>query len=102
MLPVITLPKADEDSDLFFLYIAKDNPVAAYRFLEKIEDTYKLIANSPKLAPIFENTNPKLEGMRWFPVKDFPKHLIFYIESKTQITIVRVLHKAQDISSILS
>jgi len=102
MLPVIILPKADEDSDLFFLYIAKDNMIAAYRFLDRLEDTYKLIASSPKLAPIFESTNPELEGMRWFPVKDFPKHLIFYTESEIQVTIVRVLHKAQDISNILN
>ncbi len=102
MLPIIILPQADEDSDLFFLYIAKDNPAVAYRFLERIEDTHKLIASSPKLAPIFDTSNPKLSGMRWFPVKNFPKHLIFYIESETQITIVRVLHKAQNISKILT
>ena len=102
MLPVITLPQADKDSDLFFLYIAKNNPAVAYRFLDIIEETHKLISSSPKLAQIFEISNPKLAGMRWFPVKNFPKHLIFYIESETQITIVRVLHKAQNISKILT
>ncbi len=102
MLPVITSPKARKDIKSFFHHIAKDNPVIAYRLLERMEDTNELISSSPKLAPVFETSNPKLEGMRWFPVKDFPKHLIFYIESETQIFIVRVLHKAQNISKILN
>ena len=102
MLPVITSPKARKDIKSFFHHITKDSPVVAYRLLEKIEETHELISSSPKFAPIFEITNPKLAGMRWFPVKDFPKHLIFYIGSETQITIVRVLHKAQNISKILT
>jgi len=101
MLPVIILPQADEDSDLFFLYIARDNSAVAYRFLGMLEETYELISSSPKIAPVFETTNLRLKDMRWFPVKGFPKHLIFYIESETQITIVRILHKAQNISKIL-
>jgi len=101
MLPVITLPQADKDSDLFFLYIAKDNSSVAYYFLDMLEEIYQLISSSPKLAPVFETSNPKLKDIRWFPVKDSPKHLIIYIESETQITIVRVLHKAQNISEIL-
>jgi len=102
MLPLITSPKARKDIKSFFHHIAKDSHVVAYRLLEKIEDTHELISSSPKLAPVFETTDPKLKGMRWFPVKDFPKHLIFYIESETQITIIRVLHKAQNISKILN
>jgi len=102
MLPVITSPKARKDIKSFFLHIYKDDLTVAYRLLDRIESTHELISSSPKLGQVFKTTNPRLSGMRWFPVKDFPKHLIFYIESETQITIVRVLHKAQDISSILT
>lgn len=102
MLPIITSPKARKDIKSFFHHISKDDLAVAYRLLDKIENTHELISSSPKIGQVFKNTNPKLSGMRWFPVKDFPKHLIFYIESATQITIVRVLHKAQDISNILT
>ncbi len=101
MLPVITNPQARKDIKSFFHRIAKDDLAVAYRLLDKVEDTHQLISSSPKMGLVFKTTNPKLLGMRWFPVKDFPKHLIFYIESPTKITIVRVLHKAQDISNIL-
>ena len=101
MLPVTTSPKARKDIKSFFHYISKDDLTVAYRLLDRIENTHEFISTYPKMGPIFKTTNPKLLGMRWFPVKDFPKHLIFYIESSAQITIVRVLHKAQDISNIL-
>ena len=102
MLPVITSPKARQDIKSFFHRISKDDLTVAYRLLDRIENTHELIASFPKMGQIFKTTNPKLLGMRWFPVKDFPKHLIFYIESQTKITIVRMLHKAQDISNILT
>ena len=101
MLLVITSPKARKDIKSFFHHISKDDLAVAYRLLDKIENTHELISNSPKMGQTFETTSPRLLGMRWFPVKDFPKHLVFYIESSTKITIVRVLHKAQDISNIL-
>ncbi len=102
MLPIITSPKARKDIKAFFHHISKDDLTIAYRLLDRVKNTHELICNSPKMGQNFKTTNPKLLGMRWFPVKDFPKHLIFYIESSTQITIVRVLHKAQDISNILT
>ena len=101
MLPVITSPKARKDIKAFFHHIAKDDSTVAYRLLDRIENTHELISTSPKMGQIFKTTNPELLGMRWFPVKDFPKHLVFYIESSAEIIIVRVLHKAQDISNIL-
>lgn len=101
MLLVITSPQARKDIKSFFHHISKDDLAVAYRLLDRIENTHDLIPSSPKLGQFFKATDPNLSGMRWFPIRDFPKHLIFYIESATQITIVRVLHKAQDISNIL-
>ncbi|MEE9309596.1 MAG: type II toxin-antitoxin system RelE/ParE family toxin [Cocleimonas sp.] len=101
MLPIIVLPQADSDIDTFFFYIAEDDVAVADKFLERVEETQKLIANFPKIAPMFITENPALSGIRWFPVKNFPKHLLFYIEGESRISIVRMLHKAQDISNIL-
>lgn len=102
MLSVSVLPRADNDLEQFFFYIAEDDPSIASLFLDKIEETQTLIAQFPKLGSIFKTKIPELVGIRWFPVKDFPKHLIFYIEDGTQVVIVRILHKAQDILKILN
>jgi len=100
MIPIVVLPQADLDIDTFFFYIAEDDLTAADQFLDRVEETQNLIANFPKIAPLFITDNSKLSGMRWFPVKDFPKHLLFYIEDEVQILVVRVFHKAQDISKV--
>jgi len=102
MLSVSVLPQADNDLEQYFFYIAEDNPTVASLFLDRVEETQTLIAKFPKLGSIFKTEISELVGIRWFPVKDFPKHLIFYIEDEAQIVIVRILHKAQDISHILS
>ncbi len=45
--------------------------------------------------------NPKLWGIRLWFVKGFEKYLIFYRVFDNYIEIVRVLHSAQDIDSIM-
>jgi len=101
MLSIVVLPQADTDIDLYFFNMAEDNLAVADKFLDRVEQTQKLIACHPKIAPLFSTENADLSGMLWFPVKDFPKHLIFYIEDEIQISVVRMFHKAQDISNIL-
>lgn len=101
MLPIVVLPQADIDIDTFFFYIAEDDLTVADQFLDRVEETQRLIANFPKIAPLFITDNPEIPSIRWFPVKDFPKHLLFYNENEIQISIVRMFHKAQDISNIL-
>lgn len=101
MLPVVVLPQANTDIDTFFFHIARDDIAVADQFLDRVEETLKLIAEFPKIAPRFITEHPRLSGIRWFPIKSFPKHLVFYFEENTQITVVRMFHKAQDISSVL-
>ncbi len=101
MLLFNVLPQADKDLDQYFLYIVEDDLVVADLFLDQVEETHILLANFPKLGSVFKTEIPELVGIRWFPVKDFPKHLIFYIEDDTQVSIVRVLHRAQDILKVL-
>ena len=101
MLPVVTLPQADKDIDSFAKYIAQDSLNSAIRFLDQVEETQSTLSEFPLIASSFESTLSELQNMRWIPVKDFPNHLIFYIPSDENITIVRVFHKAQNIGHIL-
>jgi plasmid stabilization system protein ParE len=45
--------------------------------------------------------NPELDGIRMWPIPDFPNHLIFYRLIETGVEIVRVLHSARDIALVL-
>ncbi len=101
MLPVITTPKADHDSDVFFLYIAQESPKFALEFLERLKETYGIISEFPLIASVFPTSNPALSEVRWIPVKKFPNHLVFYHVNDQEITVIRILHKTQDIMKIL-
>ncbi len=56
----------------------------------------------PGLGALYEAENPAFPEMRFFPIPHFRKHLVFYIPISHGIDVVRVLHGARDISSILA
>jgi toxin ParE1/3/4 len=82
-------------------YIRKDNPRAALRFLDAAEKTFEELASQPWLGGLEECTKPELAGLRCWRIRGFEKHLIFYLPVPDGIQIVRVLHGARDIKSIL-
>jgi len=43
----------------------------------------------------------ELRGIRRVPVSGFPKHLIFYSVEDNEVLILRVLHGARDLESLL-
>ena len=43
----------------------------------------------------------ELRGSRWTAVTGFPKHLIFYRIEVKKTTILRVVHGARDLESLL-
>jgi toxin ParE1/3/4 len=49
----------------------------------------------------FGSARAELEGLRVFPVKGFANYLLFYKPLPRGIELVRVLHGARDIPSIL-
>ena len=55
----------------------------------------------PRIGPKCEVANPALADLRWFRVKDSKNYLIFYREIDNGIEVIRVLHGARDIDSIL-
>jgi toxin ParE1/3/4 len=45
--------------------------------------------------------NPKLAGLRAWPVNGFPEMRIYYLVSENVLRIVRVLHSRRDIGPML-
>lgn len=82
-------------------YIARDNTSAAERFLLASERTLQTLANLPRLGQVWPSPDPRLTNLRFWPVPHFEKYLIFYRQTNNSILVVRVLHSARDIPSLL-
>lgn len=95
-------PQADRDLNNQFEYIAKDNLEAAIRFYEAAFSTFDVLATNPQIGPTREFKDPQLTDVRIWLVKGFEKYLIFYRATNELVEILRVLHAARDIDSILS
>lgn len=92
-------PKAAEDVEGHAAYIADGSIDAALRFLERAEQTITGLALFPGSGALFPNSLPELAGMRTKLVKDFPSHVVFYIEREETIEVVRVLRGGQDMGA---
>jgi toxin ParE1/3/4 len=95
-------PQADRDINNQFEYIAKDNLEAAIRFYEAAFKTFDVLRTNPNIGPAREFENSELKDIRMWLVQGFEKYLIFYHTTDERVEIVRVLHAARDIDSVLS
>jgi toxin ParE1/3/4 len=73
------------------LRIAEDNPLAADRWLDSIDEKCRLLATMPGLGRKRPDLAPDIRG---FPVDNYA---IFYRAVPDGIQIVRVLHGARDL-----
>lgn len=94
---IVRRPKAAKDIENHATYIADGSLDAAIRFLERTEQTINGLAMFPASGAPFPSRVPELKGMRTRLVRDFPKHVVFYVERDDTIEVVRVLR----VSSVL-
>jgi toxin ParE1/3/4 len=95
MTKIRKLPRAQEDLLDIWCHIGCDNPYQADRYLDFLEGKLNLLATTPGMGRLCYNL---AQGLRVFPVDDY---LIFYLQTDPGIDIVRVLHGARDIESLL-
>jgi toxin ParE1/3/4 len=96
------LPAAQADVDAAAAYIAQDNFDAGMRFYDAVERAMGEIAQHPTRWPRYELDRPRLVELRRRAVAGFGNYLIFYHVKADVIEVLRVLHGARDIPSILS
>jgi toxin ParE1/3/4 len=82
------------------VYIAADNPSAAVRFMDAVDETVQSLVEMPGAGRPREFDHPALAGMRSRQVKDFENYLVFYRPTDAGIEVLRVLHGARDIDAI--
>jgi toxin ParE1/3/4 len=95
-------PQAERDLDAAFLYLTHEAglPVGV-RFDEAVEAVlWRLVALPGMGAPV-EHEDPRLAGVRRFPVPGFRSYLLFYRENSEGILVLRVLHGARDLDPLL-
>lgn len=97
---VIITPRANQDIDELFAFIAQDNFDAALRFFDSTRLTFSQLAKTPGMGSLYKVINPRLTGLRKWAVKGFDKYLIFYQYSDEYVEVVRLLHAGRDISAI--
>lgn len=84
-----------------YLLLDQDRPLVAERFRRTIEAEIKKLCRTPRVGVPVYLDNPRLAGLRSWLVEGFPAIRIYYLSSKDEVQIVRVLHGKRDLGSIL-
>ena len=94
--------QAERDLNDIVDVIDKSSPESARRFVAAVESAYNQLALMPELAGRYdlEYINPRL---RAWQVPGFENYIIFYVPLRdgSGIDVLRVLHGARDIGSIM-
>jgi len=72
----------------------------ADRFLMDLDHTIQQVGSFPYAGSLFPARRiGALEVRRW-PVKEFPRYLIYYAVGARKVTLLRILHSARDVSRL--
>ncbi len=93
--------RAKKDIVEIAVHIASDNVDAALRFFSAAEDAVDFLMRTPGAGAARTLLHPALSGLRIWPIRGFENYLILYIETKSSIEVVRVLHAARDLQDAL-
>ena len=100
-LRIVQRTRARQDVLEIITYIAARNPQAAGRVFAAYERTLTTLASAPDIGWLYPTDNPRLSGLRAFPVGRFRIYLIFYRHSEDTLDVVRVLHSRRDLARLL-
>ncbi|MBK8100578.1 MAG: type II toxin-antitoxin system RelE/ParE family toxin [Planctomycetes bacterium] len=92
---------AEEDLAEAYLHIGSDSAVAAERLLDAVEHAITLLLSRPRAGRAREFRSPRAFGLRSWVVSGFENYLIFYRPRPEGIEVVRFIHGARDIPSLL-
>ena len=95
MLPVIRTELAEADLARILDELDQKSPAAAERLASNIDDRCNLLSHFPEMGRARDELAP---GVRSVLVKPY---VLFYRVTATAVEILRILHGAQDIESIM-
>lgn len=95
-------PQADRDLVEQAQYLlAKAGMATALRFYDAAEETFSLLASHPEMGRAHRWKNSRLSSLRMCLLSGFPNYLVFYRPTRRGIEVVRVLHGARDVDSLI-
>jgi Plasmid stabilization system protein len=94
MLELEVSPEAENDLLEIWLYIAEDQPTNADRYLDKLHEKARKLAEFPDLG---RGRPELLEGLKSFPVD---RYNLYYTISQYKLILVRVLPGDRDTTAI--
>jgi len=93
-------PQAVNDLFEIWGYIAKDNPDAADTVEAAVFRACDFLADSPRAGQ--QRTDLTHLPVRFWLVQPYANYLLVYDPSKEPLRIIRVLHGARDLPSVLT
>ncbi len=93
---IFRTPDAIADLDGIWDYIAQDNPTAADRMLNELNERFRLLSKNPEIGEL----QPKLADgtYRRFTCRNY---VVYYRPLEDGIVLVRVLHGARNHERLL-
>jgi toxin ParE1/3/4 len=96
---VVRRPRARRDIIEQALFIGRDQPEAAERFQDAVEQAEQMLADM--LAIGAPRPIGRFKDLRVWRVHGFDRHLIFYRPIVGGIDVIRLLHGSRDIAAVL-
>ena len=100
---VVQRPLADQDIDEIFAYLRRESGEAAGQFLQGVQTSYELLAAHPRIGSArHAEFCPDLPyPLRFFPLKDFPRILIYYMDRPDAVEVIRVWDAARGLEALM-
>ncbi|HYU47207.1 MAG TPA: type II toxin-antitoxin system RelE/ParE family toxin [Terriglobales bacterium] len=92
-------PEAVRDLFEIWNFISQDNPEAADRVEEAVFRACDLLAESPLAGRVRKDLTPL--PLRFWVVQPYSKYMIVYDPEKKPLRVIRILHGARNLPSIL-
>lgn len=82
-----------EDLPEIYAHIARDNPAAAERLLDEVEEVFAQIAAQPEIGGLYPTRNPEMNAVRMLPIS--ANYLLFYRVESDSVRVLYVVHGAR-------
>jgi toxin ParE1/3/4 len=99
--PFIQSPAEDDVLKQVEWYAERGLPDIARRFHAAVAEAINALVTMPAAGMPKPSANPRLAGLRTWPLKGFDAFRVYYLAQHDRLVIVRVLHDKRDTDAVL-